>query len=123
MSPEEDPQNRVNESEEQLNDRQKTLFIGEWFCTCGNCNGNADMDESTHDTTPDDGGSGCGITWEFASSDELPPDIVRSIRPDLGWRTPERQDIGISRQTENQVLGEMKVFGPHRLEDISGRDN
>ncbi len=91
-------------------DRQKTLFIGNWFSTCGNCEQNADYEEEAHNNTYSDQ-PGCGVTWLFVSSDEVGREGVEPMRPDLVWRDPQEDDVGVSFATEAVALSDKKLLG------------
>lgn len=123
MSFEIEPNSRAHELNECINNQSKTLFIGGWFSTCGNCHGNSNPHEESHTTVPGEDSEGCGVIWEFVSSDECRPELIQNMRPDLQWREPEDHEIGISQQTERGVIGDMQQLGPFRTEDITGRDN
>lgn len=122
--PDEVRQTHEKVAESAENDiRAKTLFIGEWVSVCGNCGGNADPDEPSHEMK-EMSGKGCGAVWQFVSSDIPGYETLNNrMRPDLEWLPTETIQQVDTRAFEKEELKGLKVVGPFRHEDIVGRDN
>ena len=88
---------------------QKTLIIGGWTSTCGDCRQNAYWAEKKHNETFSIL-KGCGVQWESVTSDEAPQTDVQAMRPDLKWLDPAEDIIGVSFATEAVIMSSYQVL-------------
>lgn len=97
-------------AKQELNDRQQTIIVGDWFSVCGNCGGNAAFREKTHKMKKMKG-EGCGVRWRYITSDSGDPSVAR-LRLDLEYRDTLEDQRGLGDQMEVKMIGGMEVLGP-----------
>jgi hypothetical protein len=95
----------------ELTPRQQTLIIGGLTTVCGNCNGNADPTETSHEMTQMAGGPGCGVEWKHVTTDGIDSSYGIAMRPDLEWIEPDYGQDGVTVAMEETMIGNLRVIG------------
>lgn len=91
----------------ELTQRQQTIFIGSSFSACGNCGGNADFREESHNMKNMEG-EGCGTTWRYVATD-VPGVDFSNLRPDLISVKMDYSTDGITNEIEGRVIGQIAL--------------